>query len=290
MERPISTLKASRMGGVIRYFSQKTLITCATLAICALIATLISYGCILFSVSRGGTAFAGPGMSFLFSCNGIVLIILCVYAVFSETRYLAIAPTPRYVIYIGILWKIVLFAVLSSAVAALHTMLDVLIAQAMNNAGIARIAINVYDFELYDEIASGGSIVHAATTFGEVAQMATRKALRSALSMIEWSGVWYLYICLLRRWKAATLLVTIGTPILLVMLLVMPMLTGWMDRIASMTEAEIMQAMPLLYDLARTAEKIFKFLVEKWPAVRAALGVGCYALAYPVMRSTPQPN
>lgn len=290
MERPISTLKASRLGGVLRYFSQKTLLTCATLAACALIATLISYGYILFAVSRGSTVFASPGMSFLFSCNGIVLIILCAYAVFSETRYLAIAPTPRYVIYIGILWKIVLFAVISSAVAALHTMLDVLIAQGMNNAGIANIAINVYDFELYDEITSGGSIVHAATTFGEVAQMAVRKALRSALSMIEWSGVWYLYICLLRRWKAATLLVTIGTPILMVMLLVMPMLTGWMDRIASMSEAEIMQAMPLLYDLARTAEKVITFLVEKWPAVRAAIGVGCYALAYPVMRSTPQPN
>lgn len=290
MERPISTLKASRLGGVIRYFSQKTLITCATLAICALIATLISYAFILFSVSRGSAVFASPGMSFLFSCNGVVMIVLCVYAAFSETRYLAIAPTPRYVIYIGILWKIVLFAVISSAAAALHTMLDVLIAQGMNNAGIADIAINVYDFELYDEIASGGSIVHAATSFGEVAQMATRKALRSALSMIEWSGVWYLYICLLRRWKAPTLLVTIGTPILLVMLLVMPMLTGWMDRIASMSEAEIMQAMPLLYDLARTAEKVITFLVEKWPAVRAVIGVGCYALAYPVMRSTPQPN
>lgn len=290
MERPISTLKASRLGGVIRYFSQKTLISCATLAICALIATLISYAFVLFSVSRGSAVFASTGMSFLFSCNGVVMIVLCVYAAFSETRYLAIAPTPRYVIYIGILWKIVLFAVISSAVAALHTMLDVLIAQGMNNAGIADIAINVYDFELYDEIASGGSIVHAATSFGEVAQMATRKALRSALSMIEWSGVWYLYICLLRRWKVPTLLVTIGTPILLVMLLVMPMLTGWMDRIASMSEAEIMQAMPLLYDLARTAEKVITFLVEKWPAVRAVIGVGCYALAYPVMRSTPQPN
>ena len=109
MERPISTLKASRLGGVIRYFSQKTLISCATLAICALIATLISYAFILFSVSRGGAVFTSPSMSFLFSCNGIVLIVLCVYAAFSETRYLAIAPTPRYVIYIGILWKIVLF-------------------------------------------------------------------------------------------------------------------------------------------------------------------------------------
>ena len=290
MERPISTLKASRLGGVIRYFTQKTLVMCGMLALGALIATLLSYAVILFSASQGDAVFASPGMSFLFSCNGVVLIVLCAYAVFSETRYLAIAPTPRYVIYIGILWKIVLFAVVSSAVAALHTMLDVFIAQGINNAGIANIAINVYDFDLYDEIASGGSIVHAATSFGEAAKMATGKALRSVLSMIEWSGVWYLYICLLRRWKAATLLVTIGTPILMVMLLVMPVLTGWMDRIASMSEAEIMQAMPLLYDLANTAKKVITFLVEKWPAVRAVIGVSCYALAYPVMRSTPQPN
>lgn len=285
----ISMLKGSRLGGVLRYFTQKVLSVCGVLAACGVIASLISYALIVWYMPNLADGVDSMSLSFLYNANSVALIILCAYAAHGETRYLAITPAPRYSIYIGVLWKIVLFSVLSSAVAALHSVLDVLAAQALNNAGLARINISVYDVDMYRMISTGDGFVEV-NTMEAIARLAAEKAVHSAISMIEWGGVWYLYLCLLRRWKMATLAVTIGAPILLVTLLVVPFVTGWVERIAALSEAEIMQTMPLLYDLIELVYQILQWMVEKWPWVRAGIGLGCYALAYPVMRTTPQPN
>lgn len=286
----ISMLKGMRLGGVTRYFAKKALDVCGVLAACALVTSLISAGFIVWGTMQSGEAVGNLGLSFLYSANSVVLIILCAYAAYGETRYLAILPTPRYSIYLGVIEKIVLFSVAASATAALHTLFDVLIAQALNSVGLARIPIIIYSVDLSSVFSVGETSVRTAETFGQIAQLALHKSADAAIRMIELGGVWYLYLCLLRRWKGATLAVTIGAPILLVMLLITPALTGWIDRFAAMSEAEIMQAMPLIYDIVKFAEKVIDWMAEKWPWVRAIAGIVCYAIAYPVMRGTPQPN
>lgn len=269
----ISMLKGMRLGGVARYFAKRALEVCGVLAACALVTSLISAGFIVWGTLQSGEVVGSLGLSFLYNANGVVLIILCAYAAYGETRYLAIVPTPRYSIYLGVIEKIVLFSVLASAAAALHTLFDVLIAQALNSVGLARIPIVIYNVDLSSVFSMGETSVRTAETLGEIAQFALRRSADAAIRMIELGGVWYLYLCLLRRWKGATLVVTIGAPILLVMLLVTPALTGWFDRIATMSEAEVMQAMPLIYDIIQFARKVVDWMAEKWPWVRAIVGI-----------------
>ena len=280
-----SMLKASRLDGTLRYFTRKVLECEAALVMMALAASLLGYGIQVFTHSQGSI----NSLSFLFNSNGAVLIVLCVYAVYSETRYLAITPEPRFIIYLGVLWKILFFAAVSSVVAALHSVLDVVVAQAVTRLGLAQIAVEVYDFDLY-RLISGAGEMNVARTLGEVARLAAVKVPRSILQLVELGGFWYLYLCLLRRWKIGTLAVTIGTPIVLMTLMIVPMFTGWMDVIASMSEEEIMRSMPALYNLYNSLVQALRWLAEEWPAVRAVLALGCYLLAYPVMRGTPQPN
>lgn len=280
-----SMLKASRLQGAMRYFTRKSLVACLEITAVVLAMSLVSIAINIFAHVGGNV----NSLSSLFSANGLVAIVLCAYAAFSESRYLALTPMPRFSIYLGIICKMAVFAVASSLCAALHSIIEAALSQAVTNAGLAQITLEVFEFDIYGVLTDAGDM-RVAKTVGEVASMALGAVPDAAISLLTMSGGWYLYMCLLRRWKAATLAVTIGGPILLFTMILVPAMTGWLDTLVAMSEAEMMQTMPALYKMIQSLIDILRWIRDEWPFIRAISGLVCWLLAYPVMRGTPQPN
>lgn len=282
----VSMLKASRLPGALRYFTRKVVNVVGVLVIVALCVTILNFAICIFAGVEG----AVNTLSMLFNANGIMVIMLCAQAAYGESRYLAITPMPRFSIFLGVLWKMVCFALLSSLVACLYSGFEALLAQAITATGIANIRVAVREMDLISEMMSSTAVGAVATDAGSVLMIALGRLPATVIRLVEYSGVWYLYLCLLRRWKMQTLLVTIGAPILLATMVLVPVINGWADAILSMSQNEMMQALPVLYDILNTLADIARWMIEEMALVEAITGALCWLIAYPVMRGTPQPS
>lgn len=281
-----STLKLSRLQGVLRYFTGKSVVVALTVFVVMCVGTLIGMAMAAFA----GIENPLNGVSGMYSANSIVLIVLCATAAKSETRFLAIAPTPRWSIYLGILWKITCYALVGTLLAALHTFFEVFAAQTATAMGLVNMPVEVYDWnDLWGSITRMQGM-DIATSMGDVAKMILPAIPGQVVNMVIGMGAWYLYMCLFTRWKMPTLAVTIGVPVLLVTMVIVPFAMGWMDKIMSMSQNDLQQMMPVVFELLRLVENVGKWMYERWPIVRTTLGVVCWLLAYPVMRGTPQPT
>lgn len=285
----VSMVKASRLRGVIWY---NTLRVIKTVLFVSLLCVLLSVVPAMITVVWGGTVKLNS-LSLLYSINGTIAILLCARSAYSETRFFTSMPTPRWSIYLGVVYKMLLFAVIGTIAAALLSVFDALFIELLNLFSQGKHQIGIWDLGELISISismNSESSYDMVTTVGGVAGMVLGSLLPTMLSVFTASGFVYLYVCLLRRWKAATITATIGIPVLLITLLLIPSITGFYEQASSMTRTDILQSMPLLYSLFRAIEKIVVFIIDEWPIIRTLSGLGCWLLAYPIMSRTSQPS
>lgn len=106
------------------------------------------------------------------------------------------------------------------------------------------------------------------------------------LWLAEWSCLFYLLACCIRRNKAVTLTVCIVVPLLVWLTLLLPVVNQAVDLIESGTEGEILlTGMQWLQWLSNAA----KFLARHWQWVQGLAALISLPLSWLCMRSTPQP-
>lgn len=106
------------------------------------------------------------------------------------------------------------------------------------------------------------------------------------LWIAEWSCLFYLLACCMRRNKAITLTVCIVVPLLIWLLMLLPVVNQAVDLLETGTEGEIiltgMQWMKWLTDTAQ-------FFARHWQWVQGLAALVSLPLSWLCMRSTPQP-
>lgn len=271
-----SALKMSRFEGTLRYLWKKGWQLMLSVAGVVLLMEIAVY---VLSVFVDGDIDLG-GVSAMFSCSSVVMLMLMYRAANIDARFLITRATPRLSVYGGVIAEILLISALGVVLGALMTMLDAALVSLMANIAPQRYSINMWS--MYSTM--------RATTFGGATAMAWQNAWNAWTSTIQWCCFYYFYFCLLRRWKIQTLAVTIGVPVALFALMIVPAVTGFFDQLERLNEQEMWQLMPQFMELMRFMERAMQFVSEQWPVIRAVGAVACLALSYPVMAGTPQPK
>ncbi|MBO5500500.1 MAG: hypothetical protein J6A48_00580 [Clostridia bacterium] len=107
------------------------------------------------------------------------------------------------------------------------------------------------------------------------------------LWLVEYTCIFYLLACCLRRWKAATIIVLVGVPALLFTLLLLPTLQTVVDAVESGSQSELMV---LFFRFMGWLEKALDFTVENWKWIQGGVAFVSLVLSYLVMRGTRQPE
>ena len=106
------------------------------------------------------------------------------------------------------------------------------------------------------------------------------------LWLLEWTCLFYLLACCLRRGRGLTLAVVLGVPFGCVMLMLMPFVRETAVILESGTETEILaMGLEWMQWLARVAQ----FVVEQWQWIQLGAAAVSLPLSYLCMRTTPQP-
>lgn len=271
----VSAMRQSRFEGTARYLWAKGWKLLLPGAVAIFVMELLIY---LMPALGLGTA--EQGVSTVFWYVSVCALILMYRAANVDARFLITRLTPRPSVYAGVVLEILTFTALGVLLAAAVTLAETGLVAALSGLAPGRYSVSMWDL-------LGQA---RATATGEVAGFLVPYTGRFFLSTVEYCCFYYLYFCLLRRWKVQTLAVTIGVPVLMVVLVVVPAVNGFFDQIASMSEQELWQSMPVLMNLLRFMEEAVRFMIERWPVIRAVAAVACLALSYPVMAGTPQPK
>ena len=103
---------------------------------------------------------------------------------------------------------------------------------------------------------------------------------------LEWAAIFYLYGCLLRRFRVLTISVSIGVPLLFVILMLIPAVREGLSVIQGNNQGQILvlglKWLQILNDFLR-------FLEENWDAVQLTAALVSLPVSYLVMRGTKQP-
>ena len=107
------------------------------------------------------------------------------------------------------------------------------------------------------------------------------------LWLLEYTCIFYLLACCLRRWKGATIAVLVGVPALLITLIVLPTLQGVAEAVQSSDQGELMT---MLFRFLGWLEKAADFTAENWQWIQGGAAFVSLVLSYLVMRGTRQPE
>ena len=103
---------------------------------------------------------------------------------------------------------------------------------------------------------------------------------------LEWTSIFYLYGCMLRRFKALTISFSIGIPLLFIVLMLIPTVRDGLQVLRGDDQGQIlilgMNWLKILRDFLR-------FLDQNWETIQLVTGIVSLPLSYLVMRGTKQP-
>lgn len=106
------------------------------------------------------------------------------------------------------------------------------------------------------------------------------------LYTLEWTSIFYLYGCMLRRFRAFTISVSIAVPLMFVILMLIPAVREGLAVINGDNQGQIlllgMKWLQILNDILR-------FIEEHWSSIQLTAGLVSLPLSYLVMRGTKQP-
>ena len=106
------------------------------------------------------------------------------------------------------------------------------------------------------------------------------------LYTLEWSAIFYLYGCLLRRFRAVTISFSIGVPLLFVILMLIPAVREGLAVLHGDSEGQmILLGLKWLQFL----QNLLRFIEEHWETIQLTAAIVSLPLSYLVMRGTKQP-
>lgn len=106
------------------------------------------------------------------------------------------------------------------------------------------------------------------------------------LYTLEWASIFYLYGCMLRRFRALTISISVGVPLLFVILMLIPAVREGLQVLRGDSNSQILR---LGLQWVRILQDILRFVEEHWAAIQLTAGIASLPLSYVVMRGTKQP-
>ncbi len=106
------------------------------------------------------------------------------------------------------------------------------------------------------------------------------------LYTLEWTAIFYLYACLFRRFRVLTISLSVGIPLLFVILMFIPAVREGLATIRGNNQGEILV---LGLRWLQILQDIIRFVEEHWETLQLIAGIVSLPLSYAVMRGTKQP-
>ena len=204
----------------------------------------------------------------------VALISACVTAG-KSTRFLLRFGTSRFSVWLGNL--IGLFA--GMVALLLGTMLLSMLMGALTLM-MANVMPRKYIFQRYFGELEGAKLFGASLT------EALRTLPAYILYTLEWTCLFYLLGCCLRRNRGATIFVIVGVPMLLMILTLIPAVRQAAQVVENANDRQMMllgiQWMKYLADFVH-------FVEHEWPTIQLLGALASLPLSYLCMRNTPQP-
>lgn len=260
----------SRLGGVLRFYWLKASMIALWLLGISLAAQLISF----LMTTVGVSSFTSSGVSASFGKEMLLLLVLgCLFAK-GYTTFLLRFGTPRFSVWLGSL--LILFAC-----GALFLLCSLLLSIAESYIVLLLGKINA-DFSIVPSTGvatAGAQITHTLLR-------ALRELPMQLLWTLEWSCMFCLLGCCLRRNKAVTLTVCIVGPLVFWLLLLLPAVREALDVVESGNSNEIIITGMQWF---QWANKTGGFVAKNWQWIQGAAALVSLPLSYLCMRGTQQP-
>lgn len=106
------------------------------------------------------------------------------------------------------------------------------------------------------------------------------------LYTLEWTSIFYLYGCVLRRFRALTISFSIGVPLLFVILMLIPAVRDALSVVQGDNQGQMI-ALGLQWLL--WLQDLLRFIEEHWDSLQLTAAIASLPLSYMVMRGTKQP-
>lgn len=261
----------SRFGGCMRFHWIRKGKTALWLALLMLAVRVMEIALAMFDVADCRLTHQQPDLPFALA----MVYVLALSTAKKDTTFLCRFGTPRTSIWLSNVLSLLLFGVcyllLSVAVNAV--------------AGAATVALDPECAGItlathYQGMNTGAFLLQMLKDTWEVLP-------RYLLYLAEYTCLFYLLACCLRRWKAATIIVLVGVPALLITLIVLPTVQTVAEALESNDQGVLMS---MFFKLIGWLEKAADFTVENWQWIQGGAALVSLLLSYLVMRGTRQPE
>lgn len=265
-------LITSRFHGVMKYHANQLGKTVLYVLLVLLASEVFS---ILISIFTNTTTYV-VGSTANFGV-AMVFVLVCACSVAGKsTRFVLRFGTSRFSTWLAnilslILWMIVLL-VGTMILSLVMTIVEVVLAGSMPEKFVTMWAF------------SEGATVQ--NVFADLWAFIVEWFPRQCLWIAEWSCIFYLFGCCLRRNKKLTLAILVGIPVLAMMSMFIPTIRETLKAIGNMNEGEIMKQGLLIY---RWISDAMIWIGKHWKWVQLSAAGVSLPLSYLCMRNTPQP-
>jgi len=106
------------------------------------------------------------------------------------------------------------------------------------------------------------------------------------LYTLEWTSIFYLYGCVLRRFRALTISLSIGIPLMFVIMMLIPTVRDALSVVRGESQGQMML---LGLQWLQWLQDFLRFIDEHWDTIQMTAGIAGLPLSYLVMRGTKQP-
>ena len=256
-------IKNARVPGVIRY-QYKTI---ARLLAWALLIVLAGQVLTLLLPFLRHDAYLFDGIRGNFEIVFFAAFIVGILTAGRSSRFLLRFGTPRTSVWLG------------SELGLIFGMVGLLLATFVLNMGIAALLFPLSSLAP-QQYSMNASLFQTALShgLGDLPEL--------LLYTLEWTCIFYLYGCMLRRFRVLTISISIGIPLMFVILMLIPTVRDVLSVARGENQGQMLQkGLEWLLWL----RDFLHFVDEHWDSIQLTAGIASIPLSYLVMRSTKQP-
>ena len=256
-------VRESRLSGVLRYQYK----TVGRLAVWALLIVLGVQVLSLLIPVFGGSVYNFDGIRANFELVFFASLIAGIVAAGRSSSFLLRFGTSRTSVWLG------------SLLGLLGGMVALLLATFLLN-----LLVGALQFPLSG--LSPEKFTMTGDRFGTELSNGLKDLPNYLLYTLEWTAIFYLYGCVLRRFRVLTISLSIGGPLLLVILMLIPAVREAVRVVGGNDQGQMvllgLQWLQFLQDIIR-------FVQKNWETLQMIAGVVSLPVSYLIMRGTKQP-
>lgn len=263
--------QSARMGGILRYHWKAISRTLGMVLLILLVSQLLS----LVIPMLTGNPYPYSGVYADIGVTMFVSLVCAIVAAHKSTRFLLRFGTSRFSVWVG--------NILSLSVGMIAFLLATLMLS-MLTGGLVMLLSGAFPQAF--AVKSLFSNLQGIELFQSTLNSALRSLPSYMLYTVEWTCLFYLLGCCLRKNRAVTIFVIVGVPMLLMLLTLIPALRHSMEVIQNANEQ---QRLLLGVQWMAFLSQAMHFVEREWPLIQLIAALISLPLSYLCMRETQQP-